>query len=549
MHDLRKVFEMRKGFTLLEVLLVVAAIAILAGVVILAINPAKQLAEVRNAERETDVKTVLDAVYQYSIDNNGNLPAGITTDLTMIGTDGVGCDVECGAVESHEATYSDDTKVEFDAGDYYQPPLLDPETRYDAVGGYVELYDPASAQTGRYASSVKNAGGDAYWQTMSWVPQYPTFKELPNGAQSESGYPSGNANMTGNVLLIHANDNVAGNGQPIADASGQGNNGTIIGDTNCTTAGRLSGGCYFDGSGAYIRADGVSADLAAQNFTLLGWVRSSVSAGQQFVFSFNPSDGNNKLMLGHQAGNGRLSLYSNNAWHDTSSIVTDNVWHQVGYIFNDTLNAVDVIFDGQSVLSFSSTDSIVASDLFSIGMEYDGGPSPSDYWNGYVDELAIWSRTLTLTEVRELYLRGATKLTLGVTSCALSNCSDGGAFIGNYTELTNTGLTPPSATLTVPNNGYFQYQATFDTLDTTASPGLTEVHVSYAVGGAAGETTEASCVDLSSLLAPEYLTDIPVDPTDGGSGKTYYAIRDTGEGRLTVKACTVELEERISVTR
>jgi uncharacterized protein (TIGR02145 family)/prepilin-type N-terminal cleavage/methylation domain-containing protein len=68
----------KKAFTLLEILLVTALLAIMAGIVIFAINPQKQLANTRNAERLMDVNTIHKAINQYLIDY-GSYPGSIAS--------------------------------------------------------------------------------------------------------------------------------------------------------------------------------------------------------------------------------------------------------------------------------------------------------------------------------------------------------------------------------------------------------------------------------------------------------------------------------------
>lgn len=61
----------QKGFTLIEILVVIGLIAILATIVLIAINPARQFAQARNTQRESNVNTILNAIGQRVADNKG----------------------------------------------------------------------------------------------------------------------------------------------------------------------------------------------------------------------------------------------------------------------------------------------------------------------------------------------------------------------------------------------------------------------------------------------------------------------------------------------
>jgi prepilin-type N-terminal cleavage/methylation domain-containing protein len=71
-----------KGFTLIEILVVVALIAILTAITFIAINPAKNFADTRNAQRSSDVTQILNAVTQFTSEQ-GNALEDLSATVTI----------------------------------------------------------------------------------------------------------------------------------------------------------------------------------------------------------------------------------------------------------------------------------------------------------------------------------------------------------------------------------------------------------------------------------------------------------------------------------
>lgn len=109
----------------------------------------------------------------------------------------------------------DSLKTDFDSGNY-------DKTQWDSANSWLELTSEGQTQgSGSFISRVFDAGPPISWDSISWLPQAPYAKELPGGASIETEYPKNNADMSGNVLLMHMNEK---NGI-IYDSSGRGNNG------------------------------------------------------------------------------------------------------------------------------------------------------------------------------------------------------------------------------------------------------------------------------------------------------------------------------------
>ncbi|MEK7136908.1 MAG: type II secretion system protein [Patescibacteria group bacterium] len=65
---------LRRGFTMIELIIVVAMIAIVVSAVFVAVDPARRLSATRNTSRWTDARAILEAIKTYQVDHGGSLP-------------------------------------------------------------------------------------------------------------------------------------------------------------------------------------------------------------------------------------------------------------------------------------------------------------------------------------------------------------------------------------------------------------------------------------------------------------------------------------------
>ena len=200
----------------------------------------------------------------------------------------------------------------------------------------------------------------------------------------------GNSHVFGGVVLL-----LSMNGN--ADDSSTGEHGTtVFGNTNCNVQGKSGQGCYFDGSGDYIIVDHSEMSFN-QNLTVSVWVNVTnlPAAYTYFIHSRNVEAG---LAMGLQDTG--VIFFSTG---DTSfggvgdGVFSENVWHHVVGTYNGTIRSIYV--DGAFANSNDVSNQFsLSSDIRVGGLNTDG-----NFFEGVLDEMIVWNRSLTYDEVSSLY--------------------------------------------------------------------------------------------------------------------------------------------------
>lgn len=360
-------------------------------------------------------------------------------------------------------------------------------TEWDNTNEWTELTSAGlTAGTGTYQSKVFDTSVTSSWVDLTWMSNYPTYKELPNNLGEEVDYGDGNVDMSTNTLLVHFNESSG----TIVNGSGVTNNGTYNGALY-GQGGRFNTALGFDGVDDHVDFGQDLSTVIGGTGSVAFWMNTT-QAGSDVPWTAPGITGSeqastgNDVFWGYITANGRIAIQAGNTTGARSTtVVNDGVWHHVVLTRDHISGVVQVYVDGVLEGTATSETGIKTQYFNSIGRIYDSAGSHG-WYQGRLDEVSFWSDIMDSSIVYDQYRRGANRLTYQMRSCDDSACS-GETFVGPggtgstfYSEQTNNTLTYPVSSISnLPNNRYVQYRATFSTDKTTMSPELECVKVRY----------------------------------------------------------------------
>jgi hypothetical protein len=195
-----------------------------------------------------------------------------------------------------------------------------------------------------------------------------------------------------------------GSGTTTSDSSGHGSTGTTHGSNIWTPSGKINAGLQLGGPGS---TNYVSTSLPVTTsgpVTYAGWANRADSLGSYGLLGSSASGGTGPLI---QIPSGTNSI---KFWRHTSgvstvfnnAVPTPGTWFQWALVDDPTAQTTTLYINGASV----GTNSYTATGATAGNVEIGGYAGTSSLFKGLIDEVGVWNRALTATEVTTLYNGG-----------------------------------------------------------------------------------------------------------------------------------------------
>ena len=184
--------------------------------------------------------------------------------------------------------------------------------------------------------------------------------------------------------------------------------GSVVarGAAQFTTNGKFGGGLELNGTDSWL--DGGSSltgiALGNANYTLSAWIkvgRSDCSTAQDGIIGWGTYWANNRVNALRLRGEGFRHYWWANDLDAVESSVCNGAWHHVAATFDGTTRTL--YYDGASLVTDTPGSSHdVTAQNFGIGKTYN-----DEYFDGILDEVAIWDQALSTSEIQRLASGGA----------------------------------------------------------------------------------------------------------------------------------------------
>jgi|GEM_PF-1514250 len=283
-------------------------------------------------------------------------------------------------------------------------------------------------------------------------------------------YQQGAQLMTGNVALWHFDGN-------LNDSSGNSNTLTANNTSALSTLGKFGSGSAASNGNELDGFSGTHLDAVTHTgtYSVSLWAYPNSDSAVGTIFQ-DGSDMNTDRNVISQNNNGFCFGYYDSGWHGVQGSFVPQTWNHIVGIDNG--GSFSLYINGVKATGSCYPYGTVP---LQIGGNTSAGHPGFD---GLIDEVAVWGRTLSVTEIQRLYQRGANRILLQTRSCANADCSDdpNGA---NWKGSDGTNASYFSGTapnflfsdfgVSLASNPYFQYRAVFESDDASLSPELTSI--------------------------------------------------------------------------
>ncbi len=208
------------------------------------------------------------------------------------------------------------------------------------------------------------------------------------------------------------------------DESGNGNNGTVIGATLTGDRFDNSATAYsFNGTNNFIYINNTVGNFQNSNFTISCWVKDvdSINGGTLISKRKDIGYGNFFSMSWGNAPSLELNqnLMSDYYSYRSSSNLLNN-WKS--YVLSRTGNIIKIYINGN--LHFTDTTSVIHNinntANLTFGARY-AGTNMFDHINSKLDDIGIWNRALTESEIKRLYNASLCFQSIAVTDTLIIN--------------------------------------------------------------------------------------------------------------------------------